>query len=142
MNKGTYAFLGLSQKSRERIHSWLEDRGFENLVNPDEYHTTVVYSHKYIPGLATYNPPMPILAEVKGWHVFPSQSGSNCLVLDVDDDLIQRIHSAAAEMGATWDFPEFKPHITVSNNYPYAEIPEEYPNFKVTFVSFSVEELK
>lgn len=142
MAKGTYAELGMSEKSRQRIFEWLENYGIENLSDPETYHCTVVFSgKKHIPELNSYNPPLPILAEVKGWHIFPTQTGTNCLVLDVDNEEIQALHKYAEDLGATWDFPEYHPHVTVSTDYQHEEVPEEFPPVKITFVNFNVEDL-
>lgn len=140
MNEGTYAELGLSEKSRERVYGWLKDYGIKNLTEPSTYHCTVVFSRKSIPELYSFHPEMPILAEIKGYHIFPTQNGKKCLVLDIDNPSIQAIHKQAEDLGATWDFPEYKPHITISLDYD-GDMPKDFPPFKVMLVSFHVEKL-
>lgn len=140
--KGAYASLKLDVRSQEKIANWLEEHEIPgDLEKPKNYHVTVAYSKKPIPDLKSYEPDLPITVSIKGWHIFPTQDDGSCLVLDVDDPKLQKIFKHIMSMGASWDFPEFKPHITVVPKGFKGPKPKNHPKFKIKFDEFKVEDL-
>ncbi len=85
-----------------------------NPYHPSKMHCTLIYSKKackqpFIRNNALYT------AEFEKWHVFKTQDGKNCLVAKLRSaDLLQRHRDLMTEMGASYDFDEYLPHITIS----------------------------
>lgn len=46
--------------------------------------------------------------------MFETQSGTNALVLAFNSDYMRFRHDVGMALGATWDYPEYVPHITLS----------------------------
>ena len=56
--------------------------------------------------------------EFGGYDIFSVQSGENVLVMKLISQELQDRHNYLMETyGATYDFPEYKPHVTLSYNY-------------------------
>ena len=133
--KGTYASLKLKPTSQKRLSKWLKATNITTNIDPEEYHCTVVYSRKYLPELETKEVHLPQSATVSGWEKL-----GNTLVLLLESKSIEKLHTDAKKMGATHDFPEFIPHVSIASDYT-GELPEEIPDFKLFFNEYKVEEL-
>lgn len=134
--KGTYSSFQLSKDSKEKLHSFLEKNSIENLVDTDKYHITVTYSRKAVPKISKINPELPIKVKAIGWDIF----GDGLLVLKLNPSKLQSSYDEAIELGATSDYDEYVPHITVANDYT-EEVPKILPKFYITLDEFEVEEL-
>lgn len=140
--KGTYASLDLNKKSQKHLFTWLSKHDFKNIVEPSEYHCTVLSSRKAVPEVDKWEIDLPIVVHAAGWKIFPTKDDKKCLVLEVQNSKISDIHyKAEEELGATWDFPDFVPHITVCLDYKEDTEPRNLPKFKLVFDNFSVSEL-
>lgn len=90
-------------------------KGIDNKTNKGEIHITVAYSRKPImlTALGALEPPVRIKA--RHYSIFKTQTGENCLVLEVESkELTDRHNEIIKDYGASYDFPEYKPHITLS----------------------------
>jgi 2'-5' RNA ligase len=132
---GTYASMQPNQSSRKKLHDWLEKQEVPNLVAPEEYHVTIAYSRKPVPQIAKIEPNLPIKVKPIGWEVF-----GDLLVLKVSDKDLSKIFDKTREMGATFDYPEFIPHISVAKDYKGA-VPNTLPKITITLDEYRVEEL-
>lgn len=133
---GTYASLKLKESSKKRLMKWLNDHKVKNIVDEEDFHCTVVYSRKAIPELADKKVKLPVSATIAGWKIL----GKDCLVLLINSAKIEKLHEDAMEMGATHDYDEYIPHVTVATEYD-KDLPEEIPPFKLFFDDCVVEEL-
>lgn len=91
------------------------NQGVENKVSKGEMHITVAYSRKPISlsALGALEPPASVKA--KHYSIFKTQTGENCLVLEVESPTLTARHREIIDdYGASYDFPEYKPHITLS----------------------------
>ena len=61
------------------------------------------------------------------------------LALDCPDAVI--FHNQFMAMGATYDYPEYIPHITIATNYTDAIMPQVVPYFSLKFNQLIVEPL-
>lgn len=128
--KGTYAavrFEGTEEKVK-----YLKNTGIPN-VNED-LHCTILYSRKYCPN---YKP----LDMTDGYYyeeaiaypdhldIFKDKEGKNCLVLILRSGWIVKRHKdLMKEHNATYDFPEYNPHITLSydiGDFDYKDIEKD-----------------
>lgn len=108
--KGTYAGGNFSKDVQDGLEKFSNDNNIPNINT--EYHTTILYSRKHLPdykaaGKVKYDTPL---------HSFEVFGGdTNVLVLKLDSpDLQERHNELMKEHKATYDFPEYIPHITLS----------------------------
>lgn len=134
--KGTYSSFQLSDNTSKKLHNWLEKYKIENLVEIDKYHVTVTYSRKAVPEISKLNPKLPIKVKAIGWDIF----GDDLLVLKLDSTKLGAVYDANIDMGATSDYDEYIPHISVAANYT-GELPKEVPAFLIVLEEYIVEEL-
>lgn len=115
-DKGSYAAVTFDPTTTEALKAYQYDNNIPNPLSPDEFHSTVMFSRKYIP---TFAP----LGAIKEWDgnftkfdIFPSEE-ENALVLKYDcHELSERFDEIVKKYGATWDHDQFDPHITLSYN--------------------------
>lgn len=132
---GTYISVNLSKESSKQLDEWVSNQNISNPIDPKEYHTTVVYSRKGIPDAKSHDMKLPIEASLKEWKLFDTQSGDKCLVGIVDSTELKKYHEEyKSQYGATHDFPDYHPHVTVSYKFE-GETPDSLPDFKLKFDS-------
>lgn len=133
---GTYMSATLSKKSQKDLDKWVTDHNIPNPADPKQYHTTIVYSRKGIPEAKNYKIPLPMTAKVKEWKIFPTQAGGKCLVAVMDSPDLEKHHKTLrSEYGATYDYPDYHPHVTVSYDYGNNPIPTEVPDLELEYDS-------
>ena len=149
--KGTYAGARFSKQTVDDIKSYCEENEIPNPLKSEKLHTTILYSRKYLP---EYNPcgmydPL-MVGKPKGFDVWkttcsqgstpdPDAEQTNCLVLEFDCPELEKRHEGLMkEHEATYDYDEYKTHVTLSYDIgdvdikdlpPYTgviEIEEEY----------------
>ncbi len=131
--KGTYVSVKVSPKSAKELYTWCKDNGITNLSPKDTYHTTVVYSRVGIPEAKHETIKLPLNAKLSGWEIFPTQSGDKCLVARIKSPELCDLHDTYHDKyPATYDFDEYKPHITVSYDYK-GEAPASIPNISLAY---------
>lgn len=112
--QGTYAGFRVNQDDDETIMLLLEDIGVPNPVDKSDLHLTLLYSRKFLPNYepASYTD---MWAYPNKFHVFNGQDGKNILVLMLDcKDCIKRHDELMKQHNATYDFPKYLPHLTLS----------------------------
>jgi hypothetical protein len=132
--KGSYACVKLSTASSNKLYKWILKNNINSPVDSKTYHTTLAYSRKYIPGLEKMNPSLPIVAKAVEWDLFDD----NSLVLKLNSAELHKIFNEIIDMGATYDYETFIPHLTVATNYSGA-VPDKIPTFSLKFDSYNVE---
>jgi hypothetical protein len=120
-SKGTYAGVRFDNDTVERLQTFIEENEIPKSVPTNKLHTTILYSRKYLPdykAIGQYDKPLigePTEFDV--WESQPDDDGetSNCLILKYDcEELSERHELLMNEHGATFDFDEYSPHITLS----------------------------
>lgn len=117
---GTYAGVRFSENTKNRIMDYIRDAKIPNPVDAEDLHCTLLYSRKFLPD---YNPHGDIDPSVKG-HSFkletwPHNKGEDnetvCLVLTFKCKPLERRQKyLLSAHGATFDYDEYKPHVTLS----------------------------
>lgn len=114
--KGTYAGVRFSEKTQETLENFCKVNKIPNPVPTEKLHTTVLYSRKHLPNYkaqGTFDPPL--IGNPKEFEVWKSQEGNNCLVLRFKCEALDNRHRELMdEHQATYDFPEYKTHVTLS----------------------------
>lgn len=123
--KGTYAAVKFSKDTKDRIKSFIKKYDIPNAVRPDKLHTTLLYSRKFLPDYkAEGDLTEPIVGKPIGFELWKTQpregqEQTQCLVLRYEAPELEARHKALMkEHGATWDYPDYNAHVTLSYNFP------------------------
>jgi 2'-5' RNA ligase len=113
---GTYAGYHFNKADIESIRSWAKNNGIPNLVPSEKMHTTLLYSRKPCPDykpLGKLDKEIPArIGDMENW---PTKDGKNALIVRLKcDTMVKRHNHLMKELDATYDYDEYKPHITLS----------------------------
>ena len=124
VKKGTYAGVRLSDDDSDFIIDWVKELKLPNPTPKKDLHLTLLYSKKYLPD---YKP----AGKIDEWayplkfHVFETFDNKRALVLKVKSPfLLKRHKELMKEHDATYDYPEYIPHITLSYDIGDMEVPK------------------
>ncbi|MGL6228630.1 MAG: hypothetical protein ACRC3J_05420 [Culicoidibacterales bacterium] len=121
--QGSYVGVRYSEETKAALIEKAKSLGVLNITPSDKIHTTITYSRKHID------------IDVKGTSVdfeiknlfvpdvFKTQEGESALVWKLYSNDLQKRFAEHISLGATTDYDEYKPHITIS--YGAGEITEE-----------------
>jgi 2'-5' RNA ligase len=143
---GTYVSMDLSDESRALLDNFVEmSLGLTERVDPSTYHITIIYSRTPVPtaehitGMSTNT-----TASVVGYEVFPTKNDGKCLVMRLQFSFAEAMNSKLTREGATSDYSEYKPHLTLaydmSQEIDPATLP--IPQFPLSFDSVKVAPLE
>lgn len=122
-SKGTYAAVTFSQDDEDNIINSLKKLGIPNPVEKNDIHCTLLYSRKFLPNYV----PIESLDEwayPKELIVWKTFDKKKILVLLLNCPYLEKRHKELMkEHQATYDFPEYKPHITLSYDIEDFEVP-------------------
>lgn len=135
---GTYASLKLSPESSKQLNEFISSQVASG-VDPDTYHCTVMYSRVPVPEADNIRVHLPIYSKATGYEIFPSKDNTSCLVLLIDSDEIRWLHNHTNYLGASYDYPEYKPHITLASDHDNTDL--KLPDFDLIFDRFEVDPL-
>jgi hypothetical protein len=137
---GTYASILPSVETKEGIFRFCSDLNIPNLVDPDEYHCTLIYSKKSCPEIANEDFSLPCSAIMKGFKILGTDK--KVLVMELYCPQADRLHETFMNKhGATHDYPEYIPHITVAENYEDEDIPIDIYDGDIEFSGQTISEL-
>jgi len=141
MSKGTYvAATDYELRTKIKIDYLIKSLKVPNPVDMKSLHTTLAYSRRELPltkGTVSYV----VEGEAKGLEIF-HDGDKNTLVLLLDSIILHKLFKLYCSMGATYDYDEYKPHITLSVDVGDWEIPkEEFQSFETKSNSLTIEEL-
>jgi hypothetical protein len=113
---GTYVGVKLSKESKKKLAELQKSLNVPNPLNSDDMHVTVIYSRKYLPEFKSKGKlEKPIKAKLEKLEIFPARNEKNCLVVKLKSpELTKRHKEIMKEHGATYDWDEYKPHVTLS----------------------------
>lgn len=130
MEKGTYAAYRVSYETKLGLTALSNRLGLEHQLHPNQLHTTLLYSRKDHP---EYEPDESLRFEAKfgGYEVFTSNSGESALVILLDcPELVERHKTLMETHNATYDYPVYRPHITLTYNAPRGFKFEDLPPYE------------
>ncbi len=141
---GLYVGIKVEKEARHKLLEFCSDLGL-NMSNADapfskvreELHTTVLAAkdrknHNEDSVRETIKE-SEFFAKPKAWKLLPNSFGTNCLVLELESEDIQKLHNIIKQdTGLKHNFDDYNMHITVHYNYD-GELPKELPQFKIKF---------
>ena len=114
---GTFVGARLDRDSEDKLIQWMKENGIKSPTPKARLHVTVIRSEgRDIPwDDMTYSPKLEI--DPSSYKLAQFGDNKNMLVLKFNQpDLEKRHHDARDEHKIDWDFPQYEPHITLSDN--------------------------
>lgn len=115
---GTYAGVRFDSVTVDALVKYTKTHKIPEPVKPADFHTTLLYSRKHLPNYrpdTAYDDPME--GNVTGLRLWPGETdkSKHILVMTYEcPELSKRHKDLIDEHKAQWDFPDFKPHVTLS----------------------------
>lgn len=141
---GTYVSFQMDEQTRALLDRFVEmNLGLAERVSASTYHITVIYSRTPVPTAEDYSGNSTAVASPVAYEVFQTKDAGKCLVLRINSTEASALNNQLTKMGATSDYDEYKPHVTLAYN---AEMPEDLsvlplPQFPLVFDRIEVEAL-
>ena len=141
---GTYVALEMNEHSRDLLDHFCEmNLGLTERLSKDQYHTTVIYSRTPVPHADNLPKDTSASGHATGYDVFPLKDGGKCLVLRVHLPEAEHLNDYLNGHGATSDYSDYKPHVTICYDYKghddVTKLP--VPPFPFTYDRLTVEPL-
>jgi hypothetical protein len=99
------------------IRAWAAEQGFESTLPADDMHATIAFSKEPV-DWSQFEPQTDELRveggdrEMKMFDPRTTENGATVLAFSSDD--LQQRWQEFKDGGASWDFPEYQPHITIT----------------------------
>lgn len=109
----------------DAIREWAASQGIETTLTPDDMHVTVAYSKAEVDWSQFAPDPynMAVIGLEREVHQFPPRTTPNgALVLKFESPQLTKRWQEFRDAGASWDFPEYQPHITLTYSVPEADV--------------------
>jgi hypothetical protein len=122
---GTYAAVRVLEPSNSKIAAFLKHHGVQASSSGKEKrrHVTLLYSRNHLPNYVA-DPTLTHSARFMSYELFDTKPGqpdsTKCLVMKLSVPTLSARHAQLmSEHPATYDFPTYQPHITLSYLIPY-----------------------
>jgi len=116
MTIGRYIGVRFTPETKKKIAEIVKSEKIPNPLPPKEYHATVVYSR--LSPVKNFkvkgNFKNPVEGVITGFKIFESEGGKRCLVATIDCEYLKSRHKLARKLGASHDYDQYIPHITLS----------------------------
>ena len=127
MTAGTYASVKVLDHSAERIREFVKKhrlpRSFEDR---QPLHATLIWSRRECPDMVP-DIDRNYFATVEGYTVFFSEGKQRLVMLLKSPQLVERHKQLMREHNATYDYPEYHPHVTIAydiGTFPWWSLPK------------------
>jgi len=113
---GTYVAMNMRKESKMMLDNFLK-MTLDPMprVDPDSYHVTIIYSRTPVPQAEKFKSDELIYSAVASkFEIFPTKNDGKCLVLKLDFPFAKALNKELSMMGATSDYAEYKPHVTIA----------------------------
>lgn len=128
VERGLYAAFKLCPESAVNLLVWAGYNGIVNTCEPDYLHITTVYSKVDLPYEPMGKLPERLEVKVLGFDVFGSRTsnpkGYEYFVIKVEHPLLNERWRIGRDLGMKWDYPDYGPHITISEKNRFNLTPE------------------
>lgn len=115
---GIYVAAHYTDETADRLREFQDSLDIPNPSDPDDFHTTIVYSKRRIHWRCEHDCHWPVTP--KGWAVWKDRDGKkSTLVMLVESPYLRTRFKLAMDRGASYDFPDYNPHISFSYDVPH-----------------------
>lgn len=105
----------------DEIVAWAREQGFETTLPAEDMHVTVAFSRTPIDWMAVSEPWASKIELEEGGPRMLDVLGGGAKVLLFRASELEWRHESIRSAGASWDFPTYQPHITIS----YGAMPDD-----------------
>lgn len=101
-------------KNADQIGDWFRIQGMETIIAPGDMHVTVAYSKSEVDweGLDSDRDEMEVPSDVKRSVTPLGDKGA--VVLKFESPVLQSRWATFRKAGASWDYPSYQPHVTLT----------------------------
>lgn len=107
-----YAYRSVQWETGEKLRDWAHSQGIVTLLPIYDFHVTLVYSKS--PFLWDYEDMNRETLVIRGGERSVEVFGDDALVLRISSPELTARHKELIAMGAVTDYPDYKPHITLT----------------------------
>jgi hypothetical protein len=139
---GIYVAVKFKQETIDAIVEFQRRNNIPDPVSPEDLHSTVVYSRTNIDWTPAERINLKVNTDSSVLETWDTRGGKRCLVWHYYSSYQHKRFDEAMAKGATYDFPEYKCHITLS--YDVGDFDTEAlnkPDFPILLDHEFVEEL-
>jgi hypothetical protein len=95
------------------IHKWMKDQGFKSALKPEDMHVTLAYSRDPV-DWSTITPDQSSLKIEGATFACHTLGEKGAVVMSFGHDGLAARHQEIRSAGASWDYADFKPHVTLT----------------------------
>jgi DNA topoisomerase-1 len=121
-----YVQRRLTPECAEAFITWAKSQGFTKVLAPEELHVTVVYSKDPVDWESLAEDDTELLANDGQRKVEPLGDGG-AVVLKFKSDRLQARWNAWRKAGASWDYENYQPHVTITYKNPLEDLKAVQP---------------
>lgn len=143
---GVYVGVKVSSKSTKKIQEFMKENKIPNPLDSSKFHCTIIYS-RVGADIKSQGYDFVALGVPTGLEIWKTKSGENALVMKLKcPDLVNRHKELMKKHDKlTYDYDEYKPHLTLSYDVGDWKIPDEMDPMNIgviTLINEYTEELK
>ena len=106
-------------RNGEELIAWARSQGFGQTLRPDDMHVTVAYSRRPVNWFGVGTPwggtdDRETLRVSGGPRLVEQLGEKGAIVLHFADDRLSNRHQEIRRGGASWDYPSYLPHVTIT----------------------------
>lgn len=103
-------------KNADEIIAWAKEQGFEKTLTPDDLHVTIAFSRASVDWFKVGEAWDDEVKIGKGGARMVERLGEtgDAVVLLFANNMLNWRHKEIIRAGATWDWPDYQPHITIA----------------------------
>lgn len=138
---GTFVGVKLTTESNARLTGWLAQNLIIDPEAPDEIHITLILdkTSKFVHVPINYDPPISL--DHRTFRIEAFGPENDTLVLRFDCEFLEHRHAQLkAKYDIQWDFPDYSPHITLTDEVQEIATELEPPDFELEISGEYVEE--
>jgi hypothetical protein len=111
---GIYVAVKFKKETLDKIDEYQRRNNIPNPVPKEDLHSTIVYSRANIDWIPEERINLKVNTDTSVLETWDTRGGSRCLVWHYYSSFQHKRFDEAMAKGATYDFPEYKCHITLS----------------------------
>lgn len=120
IDKGTYVAVKFTDETLNKIQEVQDSLRLLNPVKREDLHSTIAYSRVNVPFIP--NESGNFISSNQHLEIWNTNDGPALIMVLDDANHLKERHNLANILGATYDFPDYTPHITLSYNLGPQEV--------------------
>lgn len=105
-------YLKRPLENADEFISWAKSQGFETTIPASDLHVTIAFSKSQLEWPEPRDDRLTVVS--KKDRIVQALGDGGAVVLRFDNSTLQARWKELVDSGASWDFPEYKPHVTIS----------------------------